>query len=230
MAWIPGWDTVGGTGWWSGFYFWCSIGALIGLGVAEVASHRYSERKDELFAVEQDATQKRHDEDMARVEHDTAQASERAAQLEKEAAEVKLELERTKAELAGYRRPRKLSQEQKDRIALAIKPFPPVTFVAMTNPEAEPWDFVLNISATLEESGWNWQPFPGSGLQAIDGRPREGMTIADHIEVQTPPDLEAAGKALADAIRDPGIIGMDDVRLVVDVRITTMTIIVGSKK
>jgi hypothetical protein len=132
-----------------------------------------------------------------------------------------------------------LNQEQKDRIALAISPFPRVKFVAMTNPEAEPWDFVLDISGTLKELGWDWQPFPGGGLQAIDGRPREGTTIADHIEIQAPPDLEQVGKALADAITDPGIIGMDtdpgiigmdDVRLVVDARITVMTVIVGSKR
>src|SRR6266478_667417 len=83
--WIPGWDSVAGAGWWSGLYFWASIVALIGLGAAEVASHRYSERKDELAGVEQEAAQRRHDEDMARVQYDSALANERAAQLEKEA-------------------------------------------------------------------------------------------------------------------------------------------------
>jgi hypothetical protein len=66
------------------------------LGVAEVASHRYGERKDELAAIEQNAKDKRHDEDMARVQHDTAQAIERAAQLEREAANARLETERLK--------------------------------------------------------------------------------------------------------------------------------------
>jgi hypothetical protein len=101
MSWIPGWDSVAGTGWWSGFFFWCSIGALIGLGIAEVASHRYSERKDELTAIEQNAIQRRHDEDMARVEHDTARANERAAQLEKEAAEAKAAIARANADAAA---------------------------------------------------------------------------------------------------------------------------------
>jgi hypothetical protein len=69
-----------------------------------------------------------------------------------------------------------------------------------------------------------------TGLQPLDGRPKEGMTIADHIEIQASPELRDVATALAGAIRDPGIIGMDDVRLVVDGRIPTMTIIVGSKR
>jgi hypothetical protein len=55
MGWIPGWDSVASAGWWSGFYFWLGIVALIGLGAFEVASHRYSDRKDELLAAEQEA-------------------------------------------------------------------------------------------------------------------------------------------------------------------------------
>jgi hypothetical protein len=55
--------------------------------------------------------------------------------------------------------PRLLSQEQKDRISAAIKLFPPAVFVAMTNPDAEPWNFVLDISAALKADGWDWKPF-----------------------------------------------------------------------
>jgi hypothetical protein len=81
MSWIPGWDSIASAGMWSGFYFWMSIGALIGLGVFEVASHRYSERKDEMVAVEQEAIQRRHDEDMTRVQHDAARLSAEAELL-----------------------------------------------------------------------------------------------------------------------------------------------------
>jgi len=81
MSWIPGWDTIGGAGWWSGFFFWASIACLIGLGITEIASHRYSERKDDLSEIEQREIQHRHDEDMARVQHDTAATMERAEEL-----------------------------------------------------------------------------------------------------------------------------------------------------
>ena len=85
---------------WSGFFFWASIGCLIGLGITEVASHRYSERKDDLAEIEQHEIQRRHDEDMARVQHDTAQANERAAELTREAARLSAEAEAARAQIA----------------------------------------------------------------------------------------------------------------------------------
>jgi hypothetical protein len=88
MSWIPGWGSVASAEWWSGFYFWLSISCLIGLGITEVASHRYGERKDELAAIEQATKDKRHDEDVAHLQHDTAQANERAAELSREAAQA----------------------------------------------------------------------------------------------------------------------------------------------
>jgi len=90
MSWWPGWESIASTTWWSNFYFWASIIALISLGIFEVISHRYSERKDELVAVEQAGVQRRHDEDMTRVQHDAAQAVERAATLEKDAATARV--------------------------------------------------------------------------------------------------------------------------------------------
>ena len=85
MSWIPGWDSIESTTWWSAFYFWASIVALIGLGVTEVASHRYSERKDELSGIERAEKDRQHDQEMARVHLQASQANERAAELEKDA-------------------------------------------------------------------------------------------------------------------------------------------------
>lgn len=86
MSWIPGWDAAASAYWWSNIYFSASIVALILLGVFEVISHRYSERKDELTATEQQRIQDQHDKDMAAVHLQASQANERAANLEKEAA------------------------------------------------------------------------------------------------------------------------------------------------
>ena len=128
-------------------------------------------------------------------------------------------------------RPRKLSQAQKDRIAHAIRPFPPAKFMSMTNPDAEPWHFALDISDTLRTNGWEWLPFPGIfALQPLDGRPSSGTTIADHIEIQASPELGQIAKALGDAIRDPGVIGMEDVRVVIQQNIEIINVIVGSKR
>ena len=101
MGWIPGWDFIAAAGWWSGFYFWISICCLIGLGIAEVASHRYGDRKDELATVEEAEKDRRHDEDMTRVQHDTAQANEKAANLEKEAAQANAEVAKANATAAA---------------------------------------------------------------------------------------------------------------------------------
>lgn len=136
--WIPGWDSIANTSWWSGFYFWASIASLIGLGVAEVASHRYSERKDELASIEQETLQRRHDEEMGRLHLETAKIEERSAQLEREAAqatenaaraneraaELKLALER---EIAA-RQPRKITPEQHAAV---------VEFLRNTSPKGE---------------------------------------------------------------------------------------------
>jgi len=112
MSWIPGWNSIGAAGWWSGFFFWASIGCLIGLGITEVASHRYSERKDDLAEIEQREIQRRHDDDMARVQHDTAQANERAAELAKEAARLSAEAEAAKAQIAEANKIAKEAQER----------------------------------------------------------------------------------------------------------------------
>jgi hypothetical protein len=148
-----------------------------------------------------------------------------------------LSQQRTIEQLLAHR---KLSPEQKDRIAKAIKPFSPVAFIAYANPEAEPWDFALDIADVLRAYGWDWKPFPAVGLQPIDGRPSEGMTIADHIEIQAAPDLESVASALAGAIREPAIIGMGDVRVTIvkdglpdavsgQIMPNTINVIVGSK-
>jgi hypothetical protein len=105
MGWIPGWDSIAGTGWWSGFYFWASIACLIGLGIAEVASHRYSGRMEDLTAAEQTKTQRRHDDEMARLQLETAKANERAAELN-----AALEKEREKTS------PRTWTKEQFDAV------------------------------------------------------------------------------------------------------------------
>ena len=64
------------------------------------------------------------------------------------------------------------------------------TIVAVTAPEVEPWDLVMDISAALKANGWNWLSFPsGNTLQAQDERPREGTSILDHIELRAPPAL-----------------------------------------
>jgi hypothetical protein len=94
MGIIPGWTSVAGSHWWSNAYFWGSIGALILLGITEIVSHRYGERKDELSAIEQETTKKDHENEIARLHYEAAKMNERAGTLENEAASARLETER----------------------------------------------------------------------------------------------------------------------------------------
>ena len=112
--------------------------------------------------------------------------------------------------LVAYRAQRYLTQGQKTRMAEVTNDFPSVPFVAYTALDQEPWTLVLDIASNLRTGGWKWLPVP-DGLQPIDGNPSEGKTIADHVVVAAPPRLEREAKALAAALTDPTVIGMDDV-------------------
>jgi thiosulfate reductase cytochrome b subunit len=53
MGWWPGWNTIEGADWWHEFFWWLGIACLAGLVVSEVVAKRYSTRKDELVAIDQ---------------------------------------------------------------------------------------------------------------------------------------------------------------------------------
>ncbi|MGB6325189.1 MAG: hypothetical protein WBG11_05290 [Methylocella sp.] len=126
--------------------------------MAEVASHRYSDRKDELAAVEQEAIQRRHDEDMARVQHDTAEAVERAAKLEKEtavaqkeAAEARAEQERLKQNVQW----RTLTPPSFDRLVANLTRPKGSVRLAYQAADPEALYVAIQISKAFEQStGW----------------------------------------------------------------------------
>jgi hypothetical protein len=139
------------------------------------------------------------------------------------------------AQLTGFLEPRKLTQGQKTRIIQAIKPFPPVSFVAMFAPGEESWEFVLDISRTLRDAGWDWEPYPsGQGIpvwRSIDpNAPPEGEIMADHIVLVASPELRAVAQALAGALIDPGVIGMETVTVQVDSTAAKLRVIAGTKR
>jgi hypothetical protein len=186
MNWIPGWDSIAGAGWWSSFYFWASIVALIGLGISEVASHRYSERKDELTIIEQAAVQRRHDEDMASVQHDTAQANERAAQSNARAAEAtqKAEEERlARVRLEAKLAPRSMTEQERQELSDKLKPFSGTLvdiFVIPTAGTADTVPLSRLIVSILGAAGWQirdlrtasgGQFFPGFVVGKAAGNP-----------------------------------------------------------
>lgn len=122
------------------------------MGVSEVVSHRYTERKDELAAAQQAAAEKQHQDEMTRVQADTANANERAATLEKEAAQLQLDLERERA----ARVPRTINPEQRAAVLALLKSGPKGIVrmrPKMWDPEAE--GFSKQIAGVLREAGFD---------------------------------------------------------------------------
>jgi hypothetical protein len=139
------------------------------------------------------------------------------------------------SQLVDFLTTRKLTPKQKDRIALAIKPFRPVSFVAMTAPSEEAWEFVLDISRALKDDGWDWLPFPANAgydiWQPMDPNlPPEGVTLSNRIVLTVPPTLQAVADALAAALTDPEIFGMENPAVIVSEKASKMTVIVGTKR
>jgi hypothetical protein len=230
MSWIPGWDSIGATSWWSGFFFWASIFCLIGLGIAEVASHRYSERRDDLIEIEQREIQRRHDEDMARVQHDTAQANERAAQLEKEAANARAAVAGANARAAEasqkaaeaqlalekFKAPRMLTLDQQRQIAERVKSFNKMRFdLSAITGDPEALALSGQIADALKMGGWTWIEFNhpdgpfmtvfsfGSDIPNVGQQGRIGVDIKVHLDHAA--ELSAAANALSTALNDVGV-------------------------
>ena len=154
MSWIPGWESVTGARWWENFYFWASIGALILLGAAEIVSHRYTERKDELAAIEQTSTQRRHDEEMARLHAAEASKAE-IAKANASAAEANARAEALRLQLLieqQRRAPRTLTDEQKIAMINGLRgKLESITFVTQRDLESE--FFSIQLQVIFQEAG-----------------------------------------------------------------------------
>ena len=148
MSWIPGWDSVDGAHFLSNIFFWAGIVALILLGVCEVVSHRYSERKDELTAIEENDNQRRHDKDMAALQLQASQAEERAAEATKEAENARLRAAEIERKYAW----RTVLPEQSSAFLASIgeKQFPVVLQYFVSDPEA--FEFASRLKGMLSKS------------------------------------------------------------------------------
>lgn len=251
MSWVPGWESIQATGWWSGFFFWASIVSLIGLGISEVASHRFSERKDELVERQQIAEKERHDTDIARVQHDAALAIERAASLEKEAetarasiadanaraAEATRQAAQAQLALEKFKQPRaipdlrvfggKLKQFAKTRFDMSVLPGDPEAAVLMSQ-----------IAASLEEAGWIWVEYnpPNGTLMMVfnmPGKPNIGQEGWRGVSVQVfdeySAELSPAANAVAGELMVVGIEVTRDKAAAVIPNKDTIHILVGKK-
>lgn len=165
MGWIPGWESIQATGWWSGFFFWASIVSLIGLGISEVASHRYSERRDELVETQQRVEKKQHDDDRARLHLEAVKANADAESARAEIAEANARALEAKVALEKFKAPRLLTIEQGTRIADKLKAFAGTRYDAGLGPKGDPEPLYLlrGIANGLSHAGWLQVPWSGEG-------------------------------------------------------------------
>lgn len=150
MSWIPGWESVASTGWWSGFFFWASIASLIGLGISEIASHRYSERKDELVAEQQLIEKQQHDEQIAGLHLETAKANE-------EAAKARAEQERLKGLVVW----RSISDKAKRGLATRLSVRKARITLATISNDPEAFSLTSQFQPIFENAGWETVPMSG---------------------------------------------------------------------
>jgi len=152
MSWIPGWDSIEGTGFWSHFWFWFGIACLFALGAAEVVSHLYSLRKDELVAAAQ-----RNADDQRKRDADEADAGHKA---DVAALQDTLAKERTDRLL-----PRAIKPEQRAAILACLEHQPkgPV-FIRPAQFDAEATAFSTQIEQLLREAQFEVRAWPEASL------------------------------------------------------------------
>ena len=103
-------------------------------------------------------------------------------------------------------------------------------FVGMIEPEEEPWEFLIEIGNTLKENGWDWKPFPG-GISPLNGEtPAVGETITNRIVIGASAAQADVAEALASALTDLGVIGMEKTTTVIKPENNILVVIVGSKR
>ncbi len=210
MSWIPGWDSVAGAHWWSNIYFAASIGALILLGVFEAVSHRYSERKDELSAIEQQKIQDQHDKDVAAIHL-------QAANLEKEAAAANERAAAAELKLAEYRKTRREILAEPGHVESfieKIKPFAGTPFDVGHAGEGmrEQWDFLWDLEPLFQKAGWIHVDWIGGTMFKKNNWPGNhwyGLANVINVSIELSPQardkLLPAATALAEALNGIGI-------------------------
>jgi hypothetical protein len=225
MSWIPGWESITGTGWWSNFYFWAGIISLLFLGVSEVISHRYTERKDELVAQQQVDTQRRHNEEIARLHLETANANARAKEAE--------------LALVKFRAPRLPNKEQLARIAEKLKPFAGTKFdVGLSGNSGEQADFLWRLESALanlepDVPNAGWIELAWGGLQR-GNRPASGSVAAQNVEIHLHPEsrekLLPAANGLISVLKEIGIEAKDAGFNAHSTNVDAIHILIGDKR
>ncbi len=154
MSWMPGWDSIAGTHWWSNFYFAASIVSLIALGVTEVISHRYSEREGELAAIEQEKTKLSHESEIARLHVEASQLATDAENARRDISIANREAEKAKAEQERLKQTvqwRTLTPEQISTLSIELRNTEGSVSIAYLSGDPETQMLSFNIWRAFEK-------------------------------------------------------------------------------
>ena len=174
MTWWPGWDSIEGAGWWSGFYFWFGIAALFVLGITEVISHRYGLRKDELVAIaessgiqERTAKDAQHEAEATALRQEVAAANQKAAEAAQKASSVE-----------AKQAPRHLTNAQRQALIDALKPFGgQAVDVVVPMGDNEAHSLAGEFVAVFRAAGWTTGANDGISQAVYSGTPVRGVQV-----------------------------------------------------
>lgn len=201
MNWPPGWSSIESAAWWSTAWFWAGIVSLLMLGICEVVSHRYSQRKDELADAHQRTLQRQHDTDIAELQLQAANANEQAANANERAANAQVELEK-------YKAPRTIPEPQWATFIAAIQPSSGQEYIPSVASGTEPDNLVCLIDNLLKEAGWKRFDHPMGITVGTNCGPMRLNTLSDiHVRVAQQPTNKTteAAERLANALHATGL-------------------------
>ena len=178
MPTLPGWSSLEATSRLHSVFEITGIVLLALLVVAEALAYQYGHRSDDLSAQRQDATQKKHDEEMARLRRDTAALTADAEQSRAAIAAANARAAQAQLELAELKAPRNVKPDQQAAVVDAIKGFSGQHYSGLLSSGPDTQSFWTLLNAMLRKAGWRrvssggvevGNPPAGVGLNLLPG-------------------------------------------------------------
>jgi hypothetical protein len=164
-------------------------------GAAE-ANERALKAQQSLASAEQHAAEANVKAEGFRL--DIANANERAAEANRVAEQERLARIKIEERLS----PRRLSQEQYNRLVAVLKAYPGVPYELMITPTPESASFIAQIDNVLGAAGWTFSKSAKTDFRfvsTVNGKEAEQGVFAGII-IGTPPAIAAKFKPAADAL------------------------------
>jgi hypothetical protein len=220
MTWWPGWESAETANWWAHFWFWFGIGCFVLLGASEIVAFRYGLRKDALIEIrdQQRADQAKRDRDQAEMRRKAEVGA-----LQKQVSDADKKVAELQKQRLGWR----LTQEQKNTLIAAMRPFAwqkiSITCIMGDLYGKEAADDFIAVAKT---AGWDSPPEAEQTVYTID--PVGILLFVNEAEGQAgrfPVGLGAMARAMADI----GLITKLAITGDAGVPIGTIHIVIGRK-